>query len=81
MQSLKGESATEPQAKVVGKNYVDVNTNIKSTSKTVGGVATTVYAYDVSRYTIQEYIAKISDESATATKAVAELSDLVLTKE
>jgi len=87
MQKLKAESSVSPKPKVVGKTFVDINANVRQVTKTLGkgptatATASTVYAYDVERYTIQEYIAKISDESAASATAVAELSDLILTKE
>jgi len=85
MQKLKAESSVSPQPKVVGKTFVDLNSNVRQVTKTLGkgpsAVASTVFAYDVERYTIQEYIAKISDESAASATAVAELSDMILTKE
>jgi hypothetical protein len=85
MQNLKGESTVEPKTKIIGKNSVDINTNISQVTKKTGrgtnAKTETIYAYDVTRYTLQEYIEKLSDDSTTTNIAVAELSDLVLTKE
>lgn len=68
-------------------DHVDVAENIRQeTRKTPDGNSETVWVADVSRYTNAEYVKVAIDEAKaakatadTASAAVAELSDLVLT--
>jgi hypothetical protein len=83
MLNLKGESETKPEEIIIGKHYVDVNLNVKKITKKAKGENTskTVFAFDIARYTIEEYLKHVTEVANTASAAVAEISDLVLTKE
>lgn len=72
----------KPEAVTYLPQHVDVAENIRQeTRKDPQGNSETVWVADVTRYGTQEYLALVAEKAETASKAVAELSDLVLTKD
>lgn len=87
MKTFTSTAKTRPEVTIVGKHYVDVNTNIEEVDVPLSGVRhkrvyepdelETVFKFQTTRYTLQEYVSKTAADTALLKEAVAELADAV----
>ena len=85
MQSIIGANSNErPEDVIVTDQYVDENENIREETyfDDMSGLAKTRFVYDVKRYSVPEFIAKLRDNQPTDIAdirlAFLELTDIVM---
>lgn len=82
MKKFKSTSTTKPKTVVFGKHSVDVNTEVEEfTAKPKrhrrgDEEPTKMFRYTTTRYTITEYLEKLTMDGDNTAQAVAELADL-----
>lgn len=86
MKSFTSSSLTPPDEIIIGKNHVDVNTDIRQVTVTQPGRGRrnetepeTIYKYTTTRYTIAEYLAVVQKDIAwLRAKIAADEGDEIL---